>query len=322
MKSILIHQTGGPEVLQLEDTPDPVPGPGQLLIDVEAIGVNFIEIYYREGLYPVEKPFTPGSEAAGTIRALGDGVTGFKVGDRIVSETVKGSYATKALVPAAKAVRIPDGVSTKVAAAVWLQGLTAHYLSHSTFPLKAGDTCLVHAAAGGVGLLLCQMAKKRGAFVIGTASTEEKRKLARAAGADEMIDYTSQDFAAETRRITKNVGVNVVYDSVGKTTFDKSLDSLRPRGMMVLFGQSSGPVPPFDPQTLNRKGSLFLTRPTLGTHVATRDELEWRANDLLGWIARGELSVRIGAEFPLANVADAQRALAGRKTTGKVLLIP
>jgi NADPH2:quinone reductase len=322
MKSILIHQTGGPEVLQLEDTPDPVPGPGQLLIDVEAIGVNFIEIYYREGLYPVEKPFTPGSEAAGTIRALGDGVTGFKVGDRIVSESVKGSYATKALVPAAKAVRIPDGVSTKVAAAVWLQGLTAHYLSHSTFPLKAGDTCLVHAAAGGVGLLLCQMAKKRGAFVIGTASTEEKRKLARAAGADEMIDYTSQDFAAETRRITKNVGVNVVYDSVGKTTFDKSLDSLRPRGMMVLFGQSSGPVPPFDPQTLNRKGSLFLTRPTLGTHVATRDELEWRANDLLGWIARGELSVRIGAEFPLANVADAQRALAGRKTTGKVLLIP
>ena len=239
-----------------------------------------------------------------------------------MSETVKGSYATKALVPVEKAVRIPDGVSTKVAAAAWLQGLTAHYLSHSTFPLKAGDTCLIHAAAGGVGLLLCQMAKKRGAFVIGTASTDEKRKLAHAAGADAMIDYTSQDFAAETKRLTKNVGVNVVYDSVGKTTFDKSLDSLRPRGMMVLFGQSSGPVPPMDPQILNRKGSLFFTRPTLGTHVATRDELEWRASDLLGWIANGELDVRVGAEFPLANVADAHRALAGRETTGKVLLIP
>ena len=239
-----------------------------------------------------------------------------------MSETVKGSYATKALVPVEKAVRIPDGVSTKVAAAAWLQGLTAHYLSHSTFPLKAGDTCLIHAAAGGVGLLLCQMAKKRGAFVIGTASTDEKRKLAHAAGADAMIDYTSQDFAAETKRLTKNVGVNVVYDSVGKTTFDKSLDSLRPRGMMVLFGQSSGPVPPMDPQILNRKGSLFFTRPTLGSHVATRDELEWRASDLLGWIANGELDVRVGAEFPLANVADAHRALAGRETTGKVLLIP
>lgn len=322
MQSIRIHNTGGPEVLQLEEMSDPVPGPGQILIDVEAIGVNFIEIYYREGLYPVEKPFTPGGEAAGTVRALGDGVTGFKAGDRIVSETVKGSYATKALVPAEKAVRIPDGVSTRVAAAVWLQGLTAHYLSHSTYPLKVGDTCLVHAAAGGVGLLLCQMAKKRGAFVIGTASTEEKRKLARAAGADEMIDYTSQDFAAETKRLTKNAGVNVVYDSVGKTTFDKSLDSLRPRGMMVLFGQSSGPVPPIDPQILNRKGSLFLTRPTLGAYVATRHELEWRANDLLGWIADGSLDVRIGAEFPLAKVGDAQRALAGRETTGKVLLIP
>lgn len=322
MKAVRVHETGGPEVLRFEDIADPKPGPGELLIGVEAIGLNFIEIYQREGLYQLQRPFTPGSEAAGTVHAIGDNVRDFKSGDRVVSQSVKGAYAERAIVPAEKAVRIPDGVDTKVAAAVWLQGLTAHYLSHSTYQIEAGDSCLIHAAAGGVGLLLCQMAKRRGAFVIGTASTGEKRELARKAGADEMIDYTSQDFAVETRRLTNGAGVNVVYDSVGKTTFDKSLDSLKRRGMMALFGQSSGPVPPFDPQILNRKGSLFLTRPTLNDYVATRDELLNRANDLLGWIQRAQLSVRIGDEFSLDEVADAHRALAGRKTTGKVLIIP
>jgi NADPH2:quinone reductase len=322
MKAIRVHETGGPEVLAYEDAEEPKPAAGELLIDVEAVGLNFIEIYYREGLYPMARPFIPGSEAAGTVRALGDGVTGFKVGDRVVSQNVKGAYGERAVVPAEKAVIIPDGVGTKQAAAVWLQGLTAHYLSHSTYALRRGDVCLVHAAAGGVGLLLCQMAKKRGAQVIGTASTQHKRRLAENAGADDMIDYTTQDFAAEVKRITNGAGVNVVYDSVGKTTFDKSLDCLKPRGMMVLFGQSSGPVPPFDPQILNRKGSLFLTRPTLNAYVATREELLSRANDIFGWMQRGELSVKIGDEIPLERAADAQVALAGRKTTGKVLLVP
>jgi NADPH2:quinone reductase len=322
MKAVRVHETGGPEVLRVEDVADPKPGAGELLINVEAIGLNFIEIYQREGLYQLPRPFTPGSEAAGTVSAVGADVRDFKVGDRVVSQSVKGAYAERAVVPADKAVRIPDGVETKTAAAAWLQGLTAHYLSHSTYRLEAGDSCLLHAAAGGVGLLLCQMAKRRGAYVIGTASTNEKRELARKAGADEMIDYTSQDFAVETRRLTNGAGVNVVYDSVGKTTFDKSLDSLKRRGMMALFGQSSGPVPPFDPQILNRKGSLFLTRPTLNDYVATREELLSRANDLLGWIQRGQLSVRIGEEFALDHVGDAQRALAGRKTTGKVLILP
>jgi NADPH2:quinone reductase len=309
-------------VLRVDDIPDPTAGPGQLLIDVEAIGVNFIEIYQREGLYQVPRPFTPGSEAAGIVRAVGAGVTGFAVGDRVVSQSVKGAYAERAVVDTERAIRIPDGVSTKHAAAVWLQGLTAHYLSASTYPLEPGDRALVHAAAGGVGLLLCQMAKKRGAFVIGTASTPEKRELARGAGADEVIDYTTQDFAVEARRITNNTGVNVVYDSVGKTTFDKSLDALAKRGMLVLFGQSSGPVPPLDPQILNKKGSLFLTRPTLNDYAASRDELTSRGNELLRWVADHELSVRIGLEVPLDKVADAHRALAGRTTTGKVLLIP
>lgn len=322
MRAIRVHETGGPEVLRLDDVPEPVAGAGELLIDVEAIGVNFIEIYHREGLYPLQRPFTLGSEAAGTVRSVGAGVDGFSVGDRVVSQSVKGAYAERAVVPAEKSVRIPGGVTTTQAAAVWLQGLTAHYLSTSTFPLSRGDRALVHAAAGGVGLLLCQMATKRGAVVIGTASTPEKRALAHAAGASEVIDYTTQDFAAETRRITEGAGVRVVYDSVGKTTFDKSLDCLAPRGTMVLFGQSSGPVPPFDPQILNRKGSLFLTRPTLNAYVATRDELLSRANELLGWVQRGELSVRIGAEFKLADAANAHRALAGRETTGKVVLRP
>jgi len=320
MKAIRVHQTGGPERLQVDDVPDPTPGAGELLVDVEAIGVNFIEIYQREGLYPLPRPFTLGSEAAGVVRAVGSGVMEFKPGDRVVSQSVKGAYAQRALVPASKAVCIPDGIATKDAAAVWLQGLTAHYLSHSTYPLSGRDSCLVHAAAGGVGLLLCQMAKKRGAFIIGTASTGEKRALARDAGADEVIDYTTQDFAARARELTDGTGVNVVYDSVGKTTFDKSLDALKPRGMLVLFGQSSGPVPPFDPQILNRKGSLFITRPTLNNYVATRDELVGRASDLFAWMRSGELSVRIGAEFPLDRAADAHRALAGRETTGKVVL--
>lgn len=307
-------------MLRLEDVPEPVPGANELLVDIQAIGVNFIEIYQREGLYPMARPFTPGAEAAGVVRAVGGGVTHFKVGDRVVSQAVKGAYAERALIPEERAVAIPSGVATEQAAAVFLQGLTAHYLTTSTFPLARGSRVLVHAAAGGVGLLLCQMAKRLGAFVIGTASTDAKRTLAREAGADEVIDYTTCDFAAETRRITGNAGVHVVYDSVGQTTFNQSLDSLAPRGMLALFGQSSGPVPPLDPQVLNRKGSLFLTRPTLVHYVATRDELLIRANQLLGWVQHGDLSVRIGARFNLADAADAHRALAARETTGKVLL--
>jgi NADPH2:quinone reductase len=322
MRAIRVHETGGPEVLSLDELPDPAPGPSELLIDVEAVGVNFIEIYQREGMYPVPRPFTLGAEAGGVVRLVGASVTDFRPGDRVVSQRVKGSYANRAVVPAEFAVRIPDKVSTKIATAACLQGLTAHYLTTSTFPLARGHKTLVHATAGGVGLLLCQMAKRRGAFVIGTASTEEKRQLARGAGADDMIDYTTEDFAAATRRITGNIGVNVVYDSVGKSTFDKSLDSLMRRGMLALFGQSSGPVPPFDPQILNRKGSLFLTRPTLNDYVATRDELLGRTNELFGWIQGGELSVRVGAEFPLERAGDAHRALSSRATTGKVLLIP
>jgi len=322
MKAIRAHEAGGPEVLRVDDVPDPWPEAGELLIDVEAAGVNFVDIYQREGLYQVARPFTLGSEAAGTVRALGAGARGFAVGDRVVSQSVKGAYAERARVPADRAVKIPNGVTSRQAAAVWLQGLTAHYLATSTFPLARGDRALVHAAAGGVGLLLVQIAKMRGAFVVGTASTEEKRDLARSAGADHVIDYTTKDFASETRRLTDGFGVAVVYDSVGKTTFDKSLDSLAKRGMLVLFGQSSGPVPPFDPQMLNRKGSLFLTRPTLNDYLLTRIELEIRARDLFNWIERGELSVRVGAEFALADAAKAHQALAGRKTTGKVLLVP
>ena len=322
MLAIRIHKTGGPDVLRLEELPDPMPSAGEVLLDIEAIGVNFIEIYQREGLYVVPRPFTPGSEAAGTVRALGSGVTDLKIGDRIVSQSVRGAYSSRAIVSAERAVRVPEGVSTKQAAAVFLQGLTAHYLTTATYALQPGDRCLVHAAAGGVGLLLCQMAKRRGAFVIGTASTLEKRQLARQAGAAEVIDYTTQDVGSEVRRLTHNEGVRVVYDSVGRTTFEGSLDSLARRGLLALFGQSSGPVPPFDPQILNRKGSLFLTRPTLNDYVVTRDELLARAGELFGWIRDEALAVRIGAEFPLVRATDAHRALAARKTTGKVLLIP
>ena len=322
MLSVRVHKTGGPEVLRLEEIPDPAPGPGEVLLNIEAIGVHFIEIYQREGLYPLPRPFTPGSEAAGTVRSVGSGVEGLRAGDRVVSQSVRGTYATRAVVAADRVVRVPDGVTTKQAAAVFLQGLTAHYLATSTYALQPGDRCLVHAAAGGVGLLLCQIAKRRGAFVIGTASTPEKRELARRAGADEMIDYTTQDFVAEVKRITGDAGVRVVYDSVGRTTFEGSLSALAKRGLLALFGQSSGPVPPLDPQLLNRKGSLFLTRPTLNDYVASRTELLDRANELLGWVRDGRLDVRVGAEFPLVRAADAHRALAGRKTTGKVLLLP
>src|SRR5690348_15971056 len=322
MNSIRVHKTGGPEVLRIEEVPDPAPGAGEIVINIEAIGVNFIEIYQREGLYPMDRPFTPGGEAAGTVRALGSGVTEVKVGDRVVSQSVRGAYASRAVLAADRAVKIPDGVSSKLAAAVFLQGLTAHYLTTSTYPLQAGDHCLVHAAAGGVGLLLCQMGKRLGTVVIGTASTPEKLELAREAGAAETINYTTRDFVADVKRITNNVGVAVVYDSVGRTTFEGSLNCLRRRGLLALFGQSSGPVPALDPQVLNRKGSLYLTRPMLNDYVATRDELVRRSSELLGWVRDGSLKVRIGAEFPLVRAADAHRALASRKTTGKIVLVP
>jgi NADPH2:quinone reductase len=322
LKAIRIHQHGGADVLHPEELPVPTPGPGHLLVRVEAAGINFIDIYQRKGLYKVAVPSTLGSEAAGTVEAVGPGVSGVKAGDRVVSAGVLGAYAEHALIIADRAVALPDGMSTRQGAAVMLQGLTAHYLTASTYPLSPGDTCLVHAAAGGVGLLLCQMARRRGARVIGTASTEEKAALAREAGASDVILYTQTDFVTEVKRLTNGAGVQVVYDSVGRTTFLPGLGCLAPRGLMVLYGQSSGPVEPFDPQVLNQRGSLFLTRPSLGHYTATREELLRRASDVLGWVAGGSLKVRIGAEFPLARAADAHRALEGRQTTGKVLLIP
>jgi NADPH2:quinone reductase len=322
LKAIRIHELGGPDVLRLDEVPVPTPGPGQVLLRVEAVGLNFIEIYQRTGLYKVTVPFILGSEAAGTVQAAGSGVSGVRVGDRVVSANVLGAYAEYALVNADRAVVLPDGVSTRQGAAVMLQGLTAHYLTVSTYPVSPGDTCLVHAAAGGVGLLLCQMARRRGARVIGTVSTEEKAALAREAGASDVILYTQTDFVAEAKRLTNGAGVQVVYDSVGRTTFLPGLGCLAPRGMMVLFGQSSGPVEPFDLQLLNQRGSLFLTRPSLGHYTATREELLRRTSELLGWVADGSVKVRVGAEFPLARAADAHRALEGRQTTGKALLIP
>ncbi len=322
MKAIQIHTTGGPEVLQLVELPIPVPGPGQVLVRVEATGVNFIEIYFRKGVYKATLPVTLGSEAAGTVEELGTGVTGFAAGDSVVSTSVIGSYAEYALVPAAQLVKVPEGLSLETAAAAILQGMTAHYLAISTFPLKKGDTALVHAGAGGVGLLLTQIAARIGARVITTVSTKAKADLSREAGASDVILYTEQDFEAEVKRLTRGKGVDVVYDSVGKTTFEGSLNCLHPRGMMVLFGASSGPVPPFDPIQLNSKGSLFLTRPTLWHYIATRAELEWRAGDVLGWVAKGELKVRAEHTYPLADAAQAQIDLEERKTTGKVLLVP
>jgi NADPH:quinone reductase len=322
VKAVRVHQTGGPEVLRYEDVPEPSPGAGQALVRVSAVGMNFIEVYQRSGLYPLALPFIPGSEAAGIVEQVAGDVTSVKLGQRVASMSLMGAYAEYALAPADRLVVLPDRVTDRIGAAVLLQGMTAHYLTHSTYALSSSDTCLVHAAAGGTGLQLCQMARRRGARVIGTVSTEQKAALARAAGADEIILYTSQDFVAETKRLTGGAGVQVIYDSVGKTTFLKGLDCLARRGMMVLFGQSSGPVDRFDPQMLNHKGSLFLTRPTLHHYVATRAELIERANAVLGWVADGTLEVRVEREFPLADSAKAHQELESRRTTGKLLLIP
>jgi NADPH2:quinone reductase len=322
MKAIRLHEHGGPELLRYEDVADPAPGPMQALVTIEAIGVNFIDVYQRKGLYPMALPMTPGSEAAGTVRALGPGAGDLRVGDCVAYQGAPGAYAQLAVVPAERLVQLPQGLTTKQGAAAMLQGMTAHYLASSLYPLKPGDSCLVHAAAGGVGLLLCQIAKMRGARVIGTVSTKEKAARARAAGADEVILYMEQDFEAEVKRLTNGRGLPVVYDSVGRTTFDASLRCLAPRGMMALFGQASGPVPPFELQRLNQLGSLFITRPTLNHYVATRAELLARANDVLGWVREGKLKLHIGHEFPLAQAAEAHRQLEARRTMGKVLLVP
>jgi len=322
MKAIRVHAPGGPEALRYEDVAQPSPAAGQVLVKVEAAGVNYIDVYQRNGLYKVATPFTLGQEAAGVVSAVGAGVTDPKVGDRVVYASILGAYAEYAVVPADRVVVLPEGVTTRQAAAVMVQGMTAHYLACTTYPLKTGDTCLVHAAAGGVGLLLCQVASRRGARVIGTVSTREKAALARDAGARDVILYTEQDFEAEAKRLTGGLGLQVVYDSVGKTTFEKGLNCLTRRGMMVLYGQSSGPIGSFDPQVLMQKGSLFLTRPTIAHYIATRAELVTRAGEVLSWLKSGTLKVRIEHEFSLAEAAEAHRALEARKTTGKLLLIP
>ena len=322
MKAIRVNAPGGPEVLHYEDVADPTPKAGEATVKVDAAGINYIDVYQRSGQYKLNLPLTLGLEAGGTVTAVGPNVTEVKVGDKVAYTGVAGAYAQYAAVPAARLVTLPAGLSTRQGAAAMLQGLTAHYLACSTYPLKSGDTCLVHAAAGGVGLLLCQIAKMRGARVIGTVSTEEKAKLAREAGASDVILYTKQDFEAEVRRLTDGKGLQVVYDSVGQTTFDKGFNCLAPRGMMALFGQSSGHIGPFDLGVLNAKGSLFVTRPSLNHHIITRAELLERSNELLGWIRDGKLKLRTEFEFPLKDAADAHRALEGRKTTGKVLLIP
>ena len=322
MKAIQVSQPGGPEAMQLVDLPVPTPKPNEAVVKIVAAGVNFIDVYNREGRYKVPTPFVLGQEAAGTITALGSGVTNLKAGDRVAYTGVLGAYADYAAVPADRLVKIPDRVSDQQAAAAMLQGMTAHYLSHDTFPLKKGQTTLIHAAAGGVGLLLVQMAHNIGARVIGTVSTEEKARMARDAGANEVILYTQVDFESETKRLTNGKGVDVVYDSVGKTTFDKGLNVLLPRGMMVLFGGSSGPVPPFDPLLLTQKGSLFLTRPSLNHYIMTTDELQARAGAVLNMIESGTLKLRIGHTYRLSDAQQAHRDLEGRKTTGKLLLIP
>lgn len=322
MKAIVVHECGGAESLKYEERSVPTPQAGETLVRLSAIGLNFIDVYHRIGLYPLPRPFIPGMEGAGVVEAVGEGVTEVAVGDRVAYAMQIGAYAERATIPAWKLVRIPDGVDEKAAAALMLQGMTAHYLTTSVYPLKAGETALVHAAAGGAGLILTQLIKRIGAQVIGTVSTPAKAELARAAGADEVILYTEQDFEQECRRLTGGKGVQVVYDSVGKDTFLKSLNSLAPRGMLALYGQSSGPVPPFDPGLLAQKGSLFLTRPSLAHYSATREELLWRAGDLMKWVAAGELNLRIEKCFPLAEAAEAHRQLEGRLTTGKVLLLP
>jgi NADPH2:quinone reductase len=327
MHAIQITEHGGPEVMKWTELATPSPAKGEVLVRVEAAGVNFIDVYFRKGAYKMPLPAILGVEGAGVVEATGPEVTLVKSGDRVAwsdragsTPGMSGSYATHVVVPAARLVPIPSDLDARSAAATMLQGMTAHYLARSTFPLRAGHTCLVHAAAGGVGLLLCQMAKLAGARVIGTVSTEQKAKLAEQAGADEVILYTTHDFESEARRLTSGRGVDVVYDSVGATTFDKSLASLAPRGMLVLYGQSSGPVAPLDPQLLNAKGSLFLTRPNLAHYVSTRDELLARSGEVFGWLQSGKLKLRVGATFRLRDAAEAHRALEGRATTGKVLL--
>jgi NADPH:quinone reductase len=322
MQAIRIHEYGTPSQLIYEEIPIPLPQPGQVRVKVSAIGLNFTEIYTRKGWYPQTLPITPGGEFAGIVDALGEGVTGFKVGDRVGTATGQGGYAEYALAPASNLVAIPAEISLEIVAAILLQGMTAHYLAYSTFPLKPGDTALVHAAAGGVGQILVQIAKKCGAIVIATVSSQEKAELARQAGADHVIIYSEADFETEVKWITANRGVDVVYDGVGKTTFLRGLNCLKPRGYMILYGQASGPVEPFNPQILNQKGSLFLTRPTLGHYLLTRQELTGRANDLFEWIASGELNVRIDQTFHLSKAADAHTYMEGRSTKGKVLLIP
>jgi len=322
MKAIVVHEAGGPEKLVIENVPDPEPGPGELLVDVAAAGLNFIDTYHRGGLYPLEFPFTPGLEGAGEVVSAGSDVEGFSAGDRVGWVNVLGTYAGKHVVPAERVVPIPDDVADDVAAAVLLQGITAHYLASDTFPLKPGDKCLVHAGAGGVGLLLTQIAHMRGARVITTVGTEEKATLSRDAGADEVIVYSEVDFADAVESSVGPHALDVVYDGVGAATFEKSIDLLRPRGLMVTFGNASGPVPEIAPLLLAEKGSIFLTRPTMAHYIQTREELLGRSGDLFGWIRSGDLQVRIGAEYPLERAADAHRSLEARQTTGKVILRP
>lgn len=322
MKAIQVAQVGGPEALTLVDLPVPTPKPNEAVVEIKASGVNFIDVYFREGRYLTSVPFVNGQEAAGVVTDVGSEVTNVQTGDRVAYTSSLGSYAEYAAVPANRLVKIPDELDFEQAAAAMLQGMTAHYLVYSSYQLKSGESALVHAAAGGVGSLLVQMAKKIGARVIGTAGTHEKAQLARDAGADEVIVYTEADFETETRRLTDGQGVHVVYDGVGKDTFEKGLNVLRPRGYMVLFGGSSGAVPPFDLIKLSQKGSLYVTRPTLGHYTAAREELEWRANDVMQMIVRGELNLRIHKVYPLAQAQQAHRDLEGRKTTGKLLLKP
>lgn len=320
MKAIRVHNPGGLEAMRLEEIPLPTPGEGEVRVKIEAIGINFIDVYKRSGIYALPTPFTLGEEAAGVVEAVGGGVSGVKIGERVAWANVMGAYAEYAVVPVEKLVRVPEGLDSRTAAALMLQGMTAHYLTRSTYPLKAGETCVVHAGAGGVGLLLIQMAKMFGARVIATASSEEKRALAREAGADHTLPY--EGFDQGVLELTGGKKADVVYDGVGQATWEGSLNSLRVRGMLVLYGQSSGPVPPFDPQVLNRKGGLYLTRPSLWHYTQDRGELEWRAGEVLRWAAEGRLKVRIGAQFPLEQAAQAHAKLQGRETVGKVLLIP
>lgn len=322
MKAIQVPKTGGVEVLSFLDLPVPQPKPNEVIVKIAASGVNYIDVYFREGRYPITPPFILGQEASGVVSETGSAVKDFKPGERVAYTGITGAYAEYQAVPADRLVRLPASITDQQAAAAMLQGMTAHYLTRSTYPLKSGDIALVHAAAGGVGLLLVQMAKALGARVIGTVSTEEKAQLAREAGADDVIFYTKQDFEAETKRLTDGKGVHVIYDGVGKTTFDQDLNCLRPRGYLALFGASSGPVPLFDLNKLAQKGSLFVTRPTLVHHIASHEELQQRATDVLNMISSGKLKLRIEHLYPLKDAQQAHRDLEGRKTTGKLLLIP